>query len=178
MNGGNYNASCMLALLLVSSSVFYVAQSVLKKCTRMCRQWWTVKLHGCSCSWNHNTWTSWVCVLSWYLAYLQEMQLWNLQCKISFSFLFYSNYKTWLWKWNTLKHEKYVVDTCFFYPCAYEYFLFKPVISVLDNACVCLLQDFCTLLSSSNHNPQPLVPSINGMVNCSGLHMFLKFDLC
>jgi len=48
MNDGNYIASCMLALLLVSerncSSVFYVTQSVHKKCTQMCRQWWTVKL--------------------------------------------------------------------------------------------------------------------------------------
>jgi hypothetical protein len=62
MNDGNYDASCMLILLLVSernsSSVFYVAQSVHKKCIQMCRQWWTVKLHGFNCSWNHNTWTA------------------------------------------------------------------------------------------------------------------------
>lgn len=132
MYDGNYDASCMLISRPVSdknsSSVFYIAQGVHKKCTQMCRQWWIVELHGCSCSWNHNTWTAWTCFLSCYLPNYKRCnsETWltqSLRCKFSFSFLFHSNYITWLWKWNTLKHGKYVVNTCVLSFCIWVHFV-------------------------------------------------------
>lgn len=104
---------------------FILHRVYIRSAFRHVRQWWIVELHGCSWS---CTWTVWACFLSCYLPNYKgcNSETWltqSLWCKFSFSFLFHSNYITWLWKWNTLKHGKYVVDTCVLSLCIWVHFV-------------------------------------------------------